>query len=786
MGSVYLAEQESPKRPVALKLLRASLATEERRRRFAHESQIHGALQHPGIAHIYGSGTWEEGGHALPWFALELVEGARPLNLYAREQGLPLAERLELFLKVCDAMSYAHHKGVVHRDLKPSNLLVDQTGQVKVIDFGCAREDRGMTSIELTQTGEIMGTLAYMAPEQFERGSRLADARDDLYSLGVVLYELLTDRLPVDVSGPLPQVVDRIRNARIETPSSLSSRVTAELDWVVMRTMEKDRERRYGSVSELAADLRRYLAGEAVLARPPSRGYLIRNYVARHRVQATAISVLALALIGWAATASYLLFDANQAREDVQLRKEHLQIAQDFFEQTIFSVDATEQGPETRMVDVLHAAAQRLESTVLPDEVAVTLNQSMGGTFYGLGAFETAREQLEEALRLGERVEGFPDEERFVILTNLAYTYRELGRWKEALQSAREAFEGRRSLHGLHAEDTLNSGLIYATLLASVGDADQATDLVEACLEAAEASFGAGSKETLHFLRVEAALCESRGDLARAESLSRRVARGFESLEGESHPRTIEALTGLASLLARREEYEEALGLFERAASLREELLGRAHPLCVRDATGVGVVLDFLGRSEEAVVVQRDALVRAQRVIEVDPELIWTVRSNLALALSAEENFEESDELLLLVLDHTAEVSGEESADFLVTLNNYARFLEKAGRPEEARYAYDQMGELIPQVLPLHQPQTATFYLNRGRNLMLTGTLVEAREALQLAYRALEGCDNLDSPSGRAVERLLAQVQLGQGAPAEVDSAPPAGQSPEPLTGEKP
>jgi WD40 repeat protein len=313
MGTIWEAEQDEPRRKVALKTLRFGGGSRDAVRRFRHEAEILARLRHPHVAQIYASGVHRaRGGAELPWYALEYVEDARTLLDFSRERALEIDPRLKLFAQLCDAVQHGHERGVIHRDLKPSNVLVDARGVLKVIDFGVARmRDGGAAAFE-TETGRVMGTLPYMSPEQLSGASDGIDVRSDVYALGVVLYELLTFDLPFDFSRtPLVEAARITSEVSPRPPSSNVVGLSRDLDAIVLKALEKDRERRYASAAELGADVERYLHGEPVEARAPSVTYNLRVFARRYRAL---LSTLAIVLVVLFAAAVVSLAFALRAR----------------------------------------------------------------------------------------------------------------------------------------------------------------------------------------------------------------------------------------------------------------------------------------------------------------------------------------------------------------------------------------------------------------------------------------------------------------------------------------
>ncbi len=328
MGVVYVAEQESPRRTVAVKLVRGGARSERILRRFEYEAEVLGRLAHPGIAQIYEAGRWQTEQGPRPYIAMEFVRGLA-LNQHSQRQKLSIRSRLELLAKVCDAVQHAHRCGVIHRDLKPANILVGDDGQPKILDFGVARamdSDNRVTTMQ-TGLGQIIGTLPYMSPEQVVGDPGTVDTRTDVYALGVVLYELLTGKLPHDLkSRPLPEAARIIRDELPARLSTIDRALRGEIETIVSKALEKDRARRYQSAAELADDIRRYLSGEGILAKQDSAFYVLRKQLRRYR---HAVALGAIFIVALVAFTVYAMIQRTNALSALMKEESARRVADD-------------------------------------------------------------------------------------------------------------------------------------------------------------------------------------------------------------------------------------------------------------------------------------------------------------------------------------------------------------------------------------------------------------------------------------------------------------------------
>ncbi len=614
MGEVYEAEQDDPRRRVALKVVRAGLFGREHRARFRHEAQVLGRLRHPGIAQIFEAGTDDEAGQ--PYFAMELVEG-RPLLEYARARKLGTRRRLELIAHVCDALHHAHRNGVIHRDLKPANILVEADGQPKILDFGVARStDADLQAVTLqTQLGQLVGTLPYMSPEQASGDPAELDTRSDVYSVGVILYELLAGRLPHEVD--LARVPEAVRAIREDEPSRLGTvdrRFRGDVETIAAKALEKDKERRYGSAAELAVDIRRYLNDEPILASPPSTSYRVRKFVRRHRwgVAAAAAGVAGLLVfaVTMAVQAGRIARERDRANREAAVARQVSEFLTGVFE--ISDPDRARGNSVTARELLDRGAAQIEEELADQPEVRAHLMATIGAVYYKLGLFPEAESLYRAAVDLRAQTLGEDDPETMRSLNNLAVLYMNLGRFGEAEPIYVECLDRRTRVLGAEHPDTLTSMNNLAILYRRLGRYDEAEPLYRRTLATQRRVLGDTHPDTARSMNNLAELCRNQDRLDEAEPLHLEALAARRAELGDDHLETLSSMNNLAEVYRMQGRLADAGRLHRDSLEIKRRLLGDDHYDTAITVHNLACLQREMGEYEEA----RQGFETAQRVFE--------------------------------------------------------------------------------------------------------------------------------------------------------------------------
>lgn len=654
-GTVYLAEQRMPvQRQVALKIVKLGMDSKRVLARFASERQTLALMQHPGIAKLFDAGTLPSG---RPYFAMEFVD-AVPITEYCSTKSLGISERLRLFVQVCNAVQHAHQKGIIHRDLKPSNVLVgdsDGEPQPKVIDFGIARavsdaenevDDRGVFT--LTQIGQPIGTLGYMSPEQAQ-GERDIDTRADIYSLGALLYEILTGSTPIDrkslKQSSHSDLIRIIQEVEPKRPSQHKALLAGDLDWILMKALDKSRERRYATVGALSDDLLRYLNDEPISARAPSTHYRLQKFALRNKVMLGAVGLVLLALIGTTAGLVRSLKAETRARTEARIAQE-INI---FLNDDLLAAAAPEeQGSDVRVRDVLDVADSRIGSRFeqLP-EVEAAVRMTLGKTYARLAVYDKAEAQLTRANKLALSEYGNTDPRTLTTVHELGHLATLTERYEESERLLRDAFEGRKRSLGMDHPDTLESQFALAIAIGEQGRYDEVEELFIDVLERAKGALGPEHEQTLVMARGLGVLYLSTGEMEKAQPIFEDTYIRMRATMGVNNPGTLLAMQDLAFTLRSQGNNQRAYELLSEVLEVSKSVRGEAHPGTLMTMSVLGAVLSEMGEQSQAVEMLEDAVATARSTMPSGHSVVTRLETELAGVYDAQGMHEPAERLLL-------------------------------------------------------------------------------------------------------------------------------------------
>jgi serine/threonine-protein kinase len=759
MGLVYLAERADGQfeQQVALKLIKRGMDSDEIQRRFLLERQILARLQHPNIARLLDGGVSDDGS---PYFAMEYIAGI-PLLAYCDAKRLDVDARLALFRQVGEAVQYAHQQLIVHRDLKPSNILVTESGEPKLLDFGIAKvldTEEGRDLPGLTRTGARPMTPAYGAPEQI-RGDAVTTATDT-YTLGVILYELLAGRFPYRVDTATPeafaaaitdsdaerlvsalrrpparrgeQETDAIAAARGTTGPRLRRRLQGDLDTIVRKALCKEPERRYASVEALLDDLDRHRTGLPVRARPDTLAYRSSRFLRRHALGVTAAALIVLSLI---AGLSIAVWQAGVASREADKANEVRTFLVEMFEE---ADPSRTRGEQVTVREILDRGADRIERELAGQlEIRAELMELIGTLYGTLGLYDRAQALLRESLALRRGLYGDRHAEVAGSLNELGGILRETGDYDGAEPLFRESIAICRPLREgacpKHEMTLSNLGL----LLSEIGRYEEAEPLFAEALESCRSQFGPESEETSLTLHNYAQHLKWKGDFKQAEALYREALDLRLKIHGEDH-NSATTMSNLGVMLAQNDQVEEGEVLIRRALDIRRRVLGDDHPDTSLNINNMGMLYYVTGRYDEAERYLGEALAINRRIFGEEHQRVAVNIGNLALIAMKRGDFETAVDLQEKALAIRRKNLGDRHPDVSLGLTGLSNALLLAGQPQRAESTAAEALEIEDTIHDADHPRRAASLLSLARARLDLGRLDMAEAAAREAATILD------------------------------------------------
>ncbi len=741
MATVYEAEQDHPRRRVALKIISPGLLSPKLRQRFELEAQVLARLQHPGIAQVFDAGTADGTTDGTPFIAMELIEGVS-LTAFARREKLDMNARLALFVKVCRAVEHAHRNGVIHRDLKPGNILVDSVGQPKVLDFGIARIIDGHMATRQTAAGQLLGTVPYMSPEQISGDPSTVDTRADVYALGVILYELLADRVPFEVADrSIPDAVRIIADSEPVRLGSIHRTYRGDLETIVAKALEKSPDRRYSTVSDLAADVNRYLTSQPIQARPPSATYQFRMMVARHKLPFVFAASLFFVVTAFAIWMSVLYARALTAERRAATQAETARQTTTFLVDLFKVSDPSEaRGRTITAGELLDRGAERIR-TELEDqpEVRAQLQQTIGVVYTNLGLYEAARPLLDDSIESLRRVSRFESPQLADALAAAGVLRDDLGDYVAAEKMFREAIAIRRRVQPDATLKIANDVNSLGGTLFRLNRNKEARERFQQALDARRAILGEAHSEVAESLQNLGVLHRNLGELDQGERVLRKALAIQEETLPANHPALVVTLYNLGEIRRDRGDLDESRNFYQRAMEIDQAVHGRDHPHFATSLDGLAKAYYANGRYAEAEPIFRDALAMQRRAFgDEHPNVVFALNNLGAIQIvlgdlkSAEGSFAEC-------VDLSRRIHGSRDPQTSIALINYGIVLRFLGKLDEALEAGKEALSIKREAFKGDHPSLANAMHDLAETCLERGEFEQgealAREGLEMRRR---------------------------------------------------
>ncbi|MEZ4416044.1 MAG: serine/threonine-protein kinase [Gemmatimonadota bacterium] len=787
MGEVYLARRadDQYEQRVAIKLIRPDRDLSTLVRRFQTERQVLARLQHPNIATLLDGGVTED---ARPYLVMQYVEG-KPLTTYAQEHALSLRERLRLFLTVCDAVQFAHANLVVHRDLKPSNILVTEEGDVRLLDFGIAKlldADPWAGS----NTGDLLLlTPEHAAPEQF-LGEPITIATD-VYALGILLYELLTGSRPYQFVSPLelhraicerdplpPATAatdpERLQRLHLAQPPVAPGKIRGDLDCIVLKTLRKEPERRYASVADLATDVRRFLQGFPVEARPESFGYVAIRFLQRHRAAVGASLALATSLAALAVvSARYATTSRAQARAIAEERDVAVEVSS-FLETLFRAPDPFALGAERRdtmriRTFLAEGAAKVMDDLADRPRVQARLLTSLGGAQMEIGQLDDAIPLLERAEALTRETTALDARETGAIRRQLSTAYWQKGRAAESealLRSADSIFASDSAAMLRERVLTLNG---LGTALQVQGQQAEAETVYRHALALAQVGMAPDDPELATTLSNLGAALHRAARFAEADSVLRRALELDRARLGPDHPRVAVRMTMLASMLIDWNRLDEAIRINREAVAMLRASLPDPHPRLAAVINNLSVALVRTGDLQEGEALTREALRMQRELYGNENPLLASTLTNLGVILDMQGRREEAIALHRESLGLIEAAAGPDHPQAAYSHNNIGMSFHALGRHREALAEFERTLSIRQQKIGADHPLTANAEYKVGGCLMDLGRFAEAEPHLLESLRVFEPLRAQEAESWNQLLGQLVRYYRASGKPAEAE-----------------